>query len=117
MISWYRRSFIARIGENNADAKVAASGESGGRTAATSGVASQRAERQGIGWVADRWVSVGKVRCRTVWQVLLYPKEADFHLRQGVSLLRPADSNLTGLSTTSTGGEACLLQQRHTEVT
>lgn len=57
--------------------------------------------------------AVGKVLRWTVRQVLLYPKEADFHLRQGVSLLRPADSNLTGLSSTSTGREACLLQHRN----
>lgn len=52
--------------------------------------------------------SVGTVR-----RVLLYPKEADFHLRQGASPLRPADSSLTGLSSTSTGREACLLQHRN----
>lgn len=46
---------------------------------------------------------------------LLYPKEADFHLRQGMSLLRPADSNLTGFSTTSTGREACLLRGKNIE--
>lgn len=45
-----------------------------------------------------------------VCRVLPYPKEADFHLRQGVSLRRPANSNLTGLSSASAGREACLLQ-------
>ena len=44
--------------------------------------------------------------------ILLYPKEADFHLRQGTSLLWPADTILpAGFSTTSTGREACLLQK------
>lgn len=43
--------------------------------------------------------------------ILLYPKEADFHLRQGTTLLQPADTNLPGFSVTSTGREACLLQR------
>lgn len=43
--------------------------------------------------------------------VLLYQKEADFHLRQGASLLWPAESNLPGFWMTSTGREACLLRK------
>lgn len=46
--------------------------------------------------------------------ILLYPKEADFHLRQGATLLQPADTNLPGFSVTSTGREACLLQEEQT---
>lgn len=43
--------------------------------------------------------------------ISLYPKEADFHLRQGVTLLQPSETNLPGFSVTSTGRDVCLLQK------
>lgn len=43
--------------------------------------------------------------------ISLYPKEADFHLWQGVTLLQPSETNLPGFSVTSTGRDVCLLQK------
>ena len=42
--------------------------------------------------------------------MLLYPKEADFHFRQGKPLWQPADTRAPRGSVTSTGREACLLE-------
>lgn len=43
--------------------------------------------------------------------VLLYPKDADFHMRQGRSRPQPAETNLPESPVTSTDREACLEQK------
>lgn len=56
---------------------------------------------------------MGQTECEVTVKIniLRYPKEADFHLRQGATLLQPSETNLPGFSVTSTGRDVCLLEK------